>query len=108
MGRGRGAPTGSRGGSLKRIATHGLVHSQRVLLALTQAGLSREDSYRLVQKNAMRAYLLMSSAFPSFSHFPTLSCPAIAAHPDDACASFSRETQTKLDGPHSGGPRQLG
>jgi adenylosuccinate lyase len=37
-------------------ATHGLVHSQRVLLALTQAGLAREDSYRLVQKNAMRAW----------------------------------------------------
>jgi len=37
-------------------ATHGLVHSQRVLLALTQAGLSREDSYRLVQRNAMRAW----------------------------------------------------
>ncbi|WP_336488043.1 adenylosuccinate lyase [Methylobacterium nigriterrae] len=31
----------------------GLVHSQRVLLALTQAGLSREDAYRLVQRNAM-------------------------------------------------------
>jgi adenylosuccinate lyase len=37
-------------------ATHGLVHSQRVLLALTQAGLPREDSYRLVQRNAMRAW----------------------------------------------------
>jgi len=37
-------------------ATHGLVHSQRVMLALTQAGMSREDSYRLVQKNAMRAW----------------------------------------------------
>jgi adenylosuccinate lyase len=36
--------------------TRGLVHSQRVLLALTQAGASREDSYRLVQKNAMRAW----------------------------------------------------
>ena len=33
----------------------GLVHSGRVLLALTQRGGSREDSYRLVQKNAMRA-----------------------------------------------------
>src|SRR6056300_735955 len=31
----------------------GLVFSQRVLLALTQAGVSREDSYRLVQRNAM-------------------------------------------------------
>ncbi|MDE2134883.1 MAG: adenylosuccinate lyase [Alphaproteobacteria bacterium] len=36
--------------------THGLVHSQRVLLALTQKGLGREDAYRLVQKNAMRAW----------------------------------------------------
>ena len=36
--------------------TRGLVHSQRVLLALTQAGVPREDSYRLVQKNAMRAW----------------------------------------------------
>ena len=34
----------------------GLVHSQRVLLALTQAGLSREDSYALVQRNAMRVW----------------------------------------------------
>jgi adenylosuccinate lyase len=31
----------------------GLVHSQRVLLALTQRGASREDAYRLVQRNAM-------------------------------------------------------
>ena len=31
----------------------GLVHSQRVLLALTQAGISREDAYRIVQQNAM-------------------------------------------------------
>jgi adenylosuccinate lyase len=31
----------------------GLVHSQRMLLALTQKGVSREDSYRLVQRNAM-------------------------------------------------------
>jgi adenylosuccinate lyase len=34
----------------------GLIHSQRVLLALTQAGLSREDSYALVQRNAMRVW----------------------------------------------------
>ena len=31
----------------------GLVHSQRVLLALTQKGVSREDSYAWVQRNAM-------------------------------------------------------
>jgi adenylosuccinate lyase len=35
----------------------GLVHSQRVLLALTQAGLSREDSYQAVQRNAMKVWL---------------------------------------------------
>jgi adenylosuccinate lyase len=34
----------------------GLVHSQRVLLALTQAGLSRDESYRLVQRNAMKVW----------------------------------------------------
>ena len=34
----------------------GLIHSQRVLLALTQAGLSREDSYALVQRNAMQVW----------------------------------------------------
>jgi adenylosuccinate lyase len=34
----------------------GLVHSQRVLLALTQKGVGREDAYRLVQRNAMKAW----------------------------------------------------
>ena len=34
----------------------GLVHSQRVLLALTQAGMSREDAYRTVQRNAMQVW----------------------------------------------------
>jgi adenylosuccinate lyase len=34
----------------------GLIHSQRVLLALTQKGVTREDAYRLVQRNAMKAW----------------------------------------------------
>jgi adenylosuccinate lyase len=34
----------------------GLVHSQRVLLALTQKGVSREDAYALVQRNAMKVW----------------------------------------------------
>ena len=34
----------------------GLVMSQRVLLALTQAGVSRDESYRLVQRNAMKVW----------------------------------------------------
>jgi len=34
----------------------GLVHSQRVLIALTQKGMAREDAYRLVQKHAMQVW----------------------------------------------------
>jgi adenylosuccinate lyase len=34
----------------------GLIHSQRVMLALTQAGLSREEAYGLVQRNAMKVW----------------------------------------------------
>jgi adenylosuccinate lyase len=41
-------------GNLDRLG--GLVHSQRVLLALVDKGLAREDAYRLVQRNAMRGW----------------------------------------------------
>jgi len=37
-------------------ATGGLVYSQQVLLALTSAGAARDDAYRMVQRNAMRAW----------------------------------------------------
>ena len=40
--------------NLERL--RGLVHSQRVLLALTQKGMSREDAYAMVQRNAMKAW----------------------------------------------------
>jgi adenylosuccinate lyase len=43
----------------------GLVHSQRVLLALTQAGVSREDAYRLVQRNAMPVWRAMQQGVPA-------------------------------------------
>ncbi len=36
--------------------THGLIHSQQVLLLLTEHGISREDAYRWVQRNAMQAW----------------------------------------------------
>ena len=44
--------------NMKKNLDHagGLVHSQRVLLALTQKGVTREDAYRLVQRNAMKAW----------------------------------------------------
>jgi adenylosuccinate lyase len=37
-------------------ASHGLVYSQRVLHALTDAGLARQVAYEMVQRNAMRAW----------------------------------------------------
>jgi adenylosuccinate lyase len=40
--------------NLERLG--GLIHSQRVLLALTQKGVAREDAYALVQRNAMKAW----------------------------------------------------
>jgi adenylosuccinate lyase len=45
---------GNMRSNLERLG--GLVHSQRVLLALTQKGVAREDAYRLVQRNAMKAW----------------------------------------------------
>src|SRR6187455_2229246 len=41
----------------------GLIHSQRVLIALTQKGVAREDAYRLVQRNAMKVWNGESSDF---------------------------------------------
>jgi adenylosuccinate lyase len=40
--------------NLERLG--GLVHSQRIMIALTQKGVAREDAYRLVQRNAMRVW----------------------------------------------------
>ena len=37
-------------------SSHGLFFSQQLLLALVEAGLTRDDAYRLVQRNAMRAW----------------------------------------------------
>ena len=37
-------------------ASHGLFFSHRLLLALVESGLERADAYRLVQRNAMRAW----------------------------------------------------
>jgi adenylosuccinate lyase len=45
---------GNMAKNLERLG--GLIHSQRVLIALTQKGLAREEAYALVQRNAMRAW----------------------------------------------------
>jgi adenylosuccinate lyase len=43
-------------------ALGGVVHSQKVLLALTQAGMSREDAYAAVQRAAMATWQALGSA----------------------------------------------
>lgn len=70
----------------------GLHNSQRVLLALTQAGVSREDAYRLVQQNAMESW-------KEGKNFAELlkADDVIAAHlsNDDIDALFDLEYHTK-------------
>ncbi len=78
----------------------GLVFSQRVLLALTQAGMSREDAYKAVQRNAMKVWdenrsfldLLKSDADVS-SHLPAAQLEALfdlGYHTKNVGAIFKR------------------
>ena len=64
----------------------GLVHSQRVMLALTQKGISREDSYRLVQRNAMPVWR-------GEGDFMTL----LKADPEVTAALSNTEIEEKFD-----------
>lgn len=70
-------------------ASHGLVFSQPVLLALVASGLTRDDAYRIVQRNAMRAWD-ESTSFRALLEAE----PEIAALPDAAAmldAAFDLE-----------------
>jgi adenylosuccinate lyase len=64
----------------------GLVMSQRVLLALTQAGVSREDAYKLVQRNAMKVW-------EQGKDFKT----ELLADPDVLAALSAEEIEDKFD-----------
>jgi adenylosuccinate lyase len=64
----------------------GLVHSQRVMLALTQKGISREHSYRLVQRNAMPVWR-------GEGDFMTL----LKADPEVTAALSNTEIEEKFD-----------
>src|SRR5215208_2160264 len=64
----------------------GLVHSQRVLIALTQKGASREDAYRLVQRNAMKVW-------SGEGDFLTL----LKADPDVRAKLSDQEIETNFD-----------
>ncbi len=57
----------------------GLVHSQRVLLALTQSGLAREEAYRLVQRNAMPVWQNMHHGRTGASFLDNLKADADVA-----------------------------
>jgi adenylosuccinate lyase len=70
--------------NLERLG--GLIHSQRVLLALTQAGVSREDAYRLVQRNAMKVW-------EEGAHF----LDELLADPDVRAALPDAEIRAKFD-----------
>ncbi len=75
----------------------GLIHSQRVLLALTQAGMSREDSYLAVQRNAMKVWALPEAeregAFLEFLQSDEEVSAKVSA--DDLAASFDLGYHTK-------------
>ncbi len=75
----------------------GLIHSQRVLLALTQAGMSREDSYLAVQRNAMKVWALpeveREGAFLGFLQSDEEVSAKVSA--EDLAASFDLGYHTK-------------
>jgi adenylosuccinate lyase len=70
----------------------GLVHSQRVLLALTQAGVSREDAYQLVQRNAMKVWREGGDFHALLGADPVV---AKAVKPADLAALFDMGYHTK-------------
>lgn len=74
-------------------ALGGLVHSQRVLLALTQAGVSREDSYRLVQRNAMKVWDAYQQRLPN----PPVFLDELLADEDVRKALSEEQIRDKFD-----------
>ena len=74
----------------------GLVFSQRVLLALTQAGVSREDAYRLVQRNAMSVWAIEGDRTGAFMNSLLKDGEVTAAINEDALkALFDLSYHTK-------------
>jgi adenylosuccinate lyase len=70
----------------------GIVHSQRVLLALTQAGVSREDAYRMVQRNAMKAWQ-GGGGFLALLKADTEVTTALSADQIEACFDLGYHTK---------------
>jgi adenylosuccinate lyase len=69
-------------------ATRGLIYSSRVLLALVDTGMSREDAYAIVQRNAMRVWDDIQQARPGLSYREQLEADAecvLSAETLDGC-----------------------
>jgi len=76
--------------NLERLG--GLIHSQRVLLALTQAGMSREDAYAAVQRNAMKVWDEGADFLPLLQADPEVAAALPAA---EIAACFDESYHTK-------------
>ena len=75
----------------------GVVHSGEVLLALTQAGISREDAYRLVQKNAMATWGALGQPGARSFRDNLLADPEIAGRLDAATLDRALDPSFHLD-----------
>jgi adenylosuccinate lyase len=78
-------------------ATHGALYSQRALLALVEAGRSRDDAYRIVQENAQRAWDsgtpfrdLLASAAPELDLDAIFDPGAFVRHADEIVGRLER------------------
>ncbi|MBX9726393.1 MAG: adenylosuccinate lyase, partial [Rickettsiales bacterium] len=70
----------------------GLIFSQRILLALTQKGMSREASYEAVQRNAMKVWLEGANFLHELKNDPTISEKLTT---EELCALFDTSYHTK-------------
>jgi len=72
-------------------STNGLVFSQGVLLALIESGLSRDDAYRIVQRNAMEAWDDKANLRDLLGTDPDVS---LSSDELDSCFSLERIVET--------------
>ncbi|WP_337875798.1 adenylosuccinate lyase [Elioraea sp.] len=77
-------------------ALGGVVHSGEVLLALTQAGLSREDAYRIVQRNAMATWMALGTEAAKSFRENLESDPEIAGRLDRAALDRAMDPRLHL------------
>jgi adenylosuccinate lyase len=74
----------------------GVVHSGEVLLALTRAGLSREDAYAVVQRNAMAAWGALGEPAAQDFRAHLLADPLVAGRIDEATIDAAMDARLHL------------